>query len=867
MAVGALRAADPVWNYTVEVTASVSESPPAITLNWAQDMNGPPLSYTVYRKAPSDAAWGNALVSLGGDATSFTDANVAVGQPYEYQIVKAANGYAGYGYIQSGIDVALVDHRGTVILIVDNTYAADLSDVLARLEQDLVGDGWSVIRHDVGRSDSVTSVKGLIEADYLADPADVNAVFLFGHVPVPYSGLLNPDQHPEHLGAWPADVYYGDMEGQWTDTTVNFVSTEDTDPADAARLTNVPGDGKFDQTAIPGPVQLEVGRVDLANMPGDLQYDADPSFPSEEALLRQYLNKDHAFRMAAMTAQRRALVGDYIGDATGRAPAASGIRSFAPLFGYGNSTLVNLNVLDSDQQGVWLPALASQDYLFVYGCGSGGYSAINGLGPGQPYNFASSTDLVANDVHGVFFMVFGSWLGDWDHSDDFMRAFLATPTYGLACVWSGLPHWFMHPMGLGETLGYCARLTQNNKSPGLYQTEANLCANEVHIALMGDPTLRLHPVAPPAGLAAAAGQNQVVLTWVASPDPAVIGYQVYRAPSSGGPFTRLTGSPFAGTSFTDSNPASGSTYMVRAEKLETVPSGTYFNASQGLFCTAGPSPAATAAARLVNLSVRSNAGPGGQTLTVGFTVGGQAVSGTLPVLVRGIGPGLQPFGVSETLANPLLTLFQNSTALASNDRWSENAAAVSAAEAATGAFQLDPASADAALTLDVSAGAYSAQISGENGASGAALAEVYDATPNGVGAAGQPRLLNLSAKTLVGGSAGPLTVGFVIDGSGAETVLVRGIGPGLASLGVSGTLAAPVLTLFDSDGASLAANSGWGGDPHLASVFAQVGAFPLDPASADSALVVSLPTGAYTVQIAGANGSAGSALAELYEVP
>src|SRR5207248_1131072 len=109
----------------------------------------------------------------------------------------------------------------------------------------------------------------------------------FGHVPVPYSGLLNPDGHPNHLGAWPADAYYGDMDGLWTDTTVNYVGTDPGDPADTARLANVPGDGKFDQSTIPGVVRLNVGRVDLANLPGYLQYQSSPSFPSEKELLRQ----------------------------------------------------------------------------------------------------------------------------------------------------------------------------------------------------------------------------------------------------------------------------------------------------------------------------------------------------------------------------------------------------------------------------------------------------------------------------------------------------------------------------------------------------------------------------------------------------
>jgi len=98
--------------------------------------------------------------------------------------------------------------RGTLILIVDTTYANELASELARLQQDLVGDGWSVIRHDLSRTSAPPQVKGLIQWDYRANQENVKSVFLFGHVPAVYSGSLNPDGHQEHLGAWPADANF-----------------------------------------------------------------------------------------------------------------------------------------------------------------------------------------------------------------------------------------------------------------------------------------------------------------------------------------------------------------------------------------------------------------------------------------------------------------------------------------------------------------------------------------------------------------------------------------------------------------------------------------------------------------------------------
>ena len=606
-------AVEPTWNYAVQVSSAVQVSPPQISLSWPQDTTATPNSYTVYRKAPAATAWGGGT-TLPGSATSYVDNGVAVGTAYEYAVVKNAGGYNGYGYIETGINVPLVENRGKVVLVVDNTYAAQLSAELNRLQHDLAGDGWTVLRHDVGRNDSVASVKNLIKADYNADAANVKAVFLFGHVPVPYSGLLNPDGHPEHYGAWPADVYYGDMDGNWTDNSVNYRQTANTDPADAARLTNVPGDGKFDQTTIPSAVELQVGGVDLANMPGRLVWGGSPTFPSEQELLRQYLNKDHNFRHKLMNVRRRGVVADCFGVRNGEAFAASAYRNFAPFFGA--SGLDNLNLMDNDAQGVWVPALKSNDYLWAHGSGAGSYNSVSGLGNAGNYNSTTTPEIVNNDIKAVFVTLFGSWLGDWDHEDDIMRGVLATPTYGLACAWSGRPHWFAHPMGLGETIGYTARLTQNNT--GLYQNQINPSANLIHVALMGDPTLRLHPVTPPGTLGGTAGAGSATLTWTPSTD-SVTGYYVYRATSANGPFTRLSGSLLNSTTFVDTSALSGATYMVRAVKLENTPSGSYYNASQGLFWTAGgaPPPAGDTIAPAVSVTAPANgATVSGSTVTV-----------------------------------------------------------------------------------------------------------------------------------------------------------------------------------------------------------------------------------------------------------
>lgn len=567
------RAVEGTWEYAVQVSATVQSSPAKIILDWSQDILIDPVnSYTVYRKRLNDTNWGAGTL-LSGSATSYTDNNVTNNGTYEYQIVRATALYNGYGYIYAGINAPLVESRGKVILVVDNTYSTNLDFELDRLQQDLVGDGWTVLRLNVARTNTVTSVKALIQSLYNADTNNVNTVFLFGHVPVPYSGDIVPDGHaPDHQGAWSADVYYGDMHGIWTDTTVN-------DPnASYPRNRNIPGDGKFDQSTIPGQVELMVGRVDLANLPGQTFLNDAPTIPNEVVLLRNYLSKDHAFRHRLMQLPRRGLIGDYFGVQDGLAYAASGWRNFAPFFGATNiATLPNL--------GTWIPTLATNAYLWAYACGGGDWNSISGIGNQGQYYDGTSADFVSNDIQAAFLLLFGSWFGDFDAQDDLMRAVLATPTYGLTCAWSGCPHWFCHHMALGQTIGYSARLTQNNGPTGLYLNQSNYDAGFIHVALMGDPTLRMHVVAPPSGLTCAANSGNATLAWTTSPD-AVAGYHLYRATNVAGPFVRLNTSLLTGNNYNDPGLSPGTyTYMVRAVKLESAASGTYTNASQGIFAT------------------------------------------------------------------------------------------------------------------------------------------------------------------------------------------------------------------------------------------------------------------------------------------
>jgi hypothetical protein len=281
--------------------------------------------------------------------------------------------------------------------------------------------------------------------------------------------------------------------------------------------------------------------------------------------------------------------------------------------------------------------------------------------------------------------------------------------------------------------------------------------------------------------------------------------------------------------------------------------------------------------RLVNLSARALAGTGGNIIFGGFAIGPVNTAGTLPVLIRASGPAIAvaPFNVPGTLPDPQLQLFDAAGVAIpgdENEGWG-GSTQISATAAAVGAFGWNtPASHDAALDVSLAAGPYTAQVAGQSGDTGVAIVEVYDATPAGTYTPASPRLTNLSARVKVGaGAANALFAGFVISGNTAVTVLIRASGPAIAvpPFNVGGTLPDPQLSLeYQSTGAVIASNSGWGGDPQISSTAASVGAFGWsNPASHDSAMLVTLPPGNYNAVVSGESGDAGVAIVEVYEVP
>lgn len=280
-------------------------------------------------------------------------------------------------------------------------------------------------------------------------------------------------------------------------------------------------------------------------------------------------------------------------------------------------------------------------------------------------------------------------------------------------------------------------------------------------------------------------------------------------------------------------------------------------------------PAAiTPATRLGSISTRGFADIGEDALIVGFSIGGTQ---TRRVLVRGVGPALvpAPFNVADAIEDPVLQLHAvGGGLLDSNDDWdtSPNAAELEAAFSQSGAFPLPAGGRDSALIADLAPGAYTALVQRASGAAGTALVEVYDLSSAGDQ---QSRFLSLSTRGPVGIDGNVLIAGISVNGPGPRTYVLRAAGDSLGGFGVSNFLDDTVISLF-SGSTRLRWTDDWDSpaflQPVLENAFTQVGAFPFVDRQ-ESAMLVTLNPGTYTLIVSGFDNSAGIALVEVYEMP
>jgi len=316
----------------------------------------------------------------------------------------------------------------------------------------------------------------------------------------------------------------------------------------------------------------------------------------------------------------------------------------------------------------------------------------------------------------------------------------------------------------------------------------------------------------------------------------IIDYAFENAVATGNIFAQLVGLDAAGKTIFN--------YRYPTVSCDTAFNSIPLHLENTKFATVGP--------KALNLSTRGTVSTGDNVLINGFIV-----TGTDPktVVVRALGPTLNSFGLSG-LADPVLTVFNSShTVIATNDDWQTDVGA--AFIVANGLAPGNPAE-SAILLQNLAPGAYTAVVTGKNSTPGTSLLETYDLSPGF-----NSRLANVSGRGFVGTGDNVLISGFIVGDVDSATIVVRALGPSLASFNVSNPLSDPVLTIFDANGSAIASNDNWQDDVNAIDVQKNKLA---PPNTLESAIVLHLPAGAYTAIVNGANGGTGNALAEVYDL-
>jgi len=234
-------------------------------------------------------------------------------------------------------------------------------------------------------------------------------------------------------------------------------------------------------------------------------------------------------------------------------------------------------------------------------------------------------------------------------------------------------------------------------------------------------------------------------------------------------------------------------------------------------------------------------------------IGGFIITGTAPkfVLLRGIGPSLAS-SVPNALADPILELHgPPGFVTIINDNWRPDDCM------GTGFPPINDLESQICATLNP--GAYTAILRGTNNTSGVGLVEVYD-----LDQAAASKLANISTRASVNTGADIVIAGFILgNGTMADNVIVRGIGPSLTAFGLPNALANPTLELRDGNGALIRANNNWQDDPAQAAIISGAGLAPTN--TLESGIAATLSPGQYTALLAGLNNGTGVGLVEVYD--
>ncbi len=572
---------------------SASDTGMGIRLTWERGWEGDPQTnaamYGISRRVAGTPEWLPVVPSI--QEQTWTDTSAVPGEYYEYRIGRNPSVPTGeVPTIVAARRGAAIDQRGRAILVIDETVAEPLSKELAAFRRDLRADGWSVVSTNVPRHADLSypypnaydytnrsiplnairsqRIKAFVRSLYQEDIRRTNVLFLIGHVPLPYSGSSNSeDGHTDHSGAFPADSWYGDMTGLWTDRITREVGN--------VINRNIAGDGRPDQDTLPresdgspGRLEIPVGRIDFSYM--EALAGGRSLANSEVRLYRAYFEKVARWRRGQLPAEDRF-----------RAWTTTDGRFFRLI-----PTVLRL------QSRLWGPRELSPSELLedtfrassksLWGI-HGDFGGFDAVGvPGAPSYHPVSR--IAQGGAGawpqaMFTLYFGSYFGEWFHwKDDLLRTLLAAPDSVLTTTWVNIwdgTVWRADRFHLGAP--YATALQDT------FAAHAGVSCRTT--AILGDPFLREYPLAPVTSLSASAKNGEVVLTWPAH-SAATDGFRLYRRPRSGvnerAEWVWVTDVP-AGSTRHEDHPEGNEppAYMIKAMALKTTGSGSYTNLSLG----------------------------------------------------------------------------------------------------------------------------------------------------------------------------------------------------------------------------------------------------------------------------------------------
>jgi hypothetical protein len=239
-------------------------------------------------------------------------------------------------------------------------------------------------------------------------------------------------------------------------------------------------------------------------------------------------------------------------------------------------------------------------------------------------------------------------------------------------------------------------------------------------------------------------------------------------------------------------------------------------------------------------------------------IGGFIITGQEPkaVVLRGLGPSLAKFGLTDLLLDPVLQLRGASGNLIfENDNWKDTQRSQ-----IEGTPYQPTDDRESVIVTTLPPATYTVILTGKNGTTGIGAVEIYDNNQ-----AVDSELANMSTRGFVQTQDKVMIGGFTLGGpNGPSRIAVRGLGPSLAQDGISNVLADPTLELRDANGALLIANDDWQSDPVSAAQLTANGLALPNPK--ESGIFTSLTGGQFTAILAGKNGGIGVGLVEIYNL-